>query len=131
MLGAICGDVIGAPYERRRYAIKHKDFPLFCEYSRFTDDTILTLAVGNAILRNVGYLESVVAFATEFPRKGYGGRFRQWLRSGTYEPYASFGNGSAMRVSPVGWAFDDETRVLAEAARSAEITHNHPEGIKG
>ena len=137
MLGAVVGDVAGSIYEHRRAA--RRDFPLFTEGSRFTDDTVLTAAVAKAILDSrdangaraePDYGAAILAFARAWPRAGYGGRFREWMHSDTPRPYNSWGNGSAMRVSPVGFAFDDEETVLREAARSAAVTHDHPEGIR-
>ena len=129
MLGAIAGDVIGSVYEFR--PLKSKTFPLFSEASRFTDDTVLTLAVAAAILNAEEYGASIAAFAERHPHAGYGGLFALWMRSPDKAPYNSWGNGSAMRVSPIGFAFDSVNDVLAEAHKSAEVTHNHPEGIKG
>jgi ADP-ribosylglycohydrolase len=129
MLGAIAGDIIGSVYER--HPIKTVDFPLFSERSRFTDDSVLTLAVARAILDGLPYGATLKSFGRTYPHAGYGGSFRHWLQLPGSQPYHSWGNGSAMRVSPVGFAFDDEETVLREAQKSAEITHNHPEGIKG
>jgi ADP-ribosylglycohydrolase len=129
MIGAIAGDIIGSIYERD--PIKTKEFSLFGPYCRFTDDTVLTVAVAEAILTGRPYLETVREIGQRYPNAGYGGTFIRWLHSAASEPYNSWGNGSAMRVSPVGLAFDREEDVLREAALSAEITHNHPEGIKG
>lgn len=129
MLGAIAGDVIGSPYEGR--PIKTTDFPLFSPRSRFTDDTVLTVAVAHAILHDEGYGEALKAFGRRYPRAGYGGNFFNWIFEEEVAPYNSWGNGSAMRVSPVGWAFDEVQRVLEEAERTAAVSHNHPEGIKG
>lgn len=129
MIGAIAGDVIGSVYEFE--PIKTKDFPLFEPRSRFTDDTVLTVAVADAILNGKTYLDAVRDFGRRYPRAGYGGSFRRWLGSLDTAPYNSWGNGSAMRVSPVGFAFSSVEAVLAQAKASAEITHNHPEGIKG
>lgn len=129
MIGAIAGDIIGSVYEHER--IKTKDFPLFDGRCRFTDDTVLTVAVADAVLKGGTYLESVRRIAIRHPRSGYGGAFSNWLRTYDSSPYNSWGNGSAMRVSPVGFAFPAEDEVLLHARRSAEITHNHPEGIKG
>ncbi len=129
MLGAIAGDVIGSVYEHR--PIKTKHFPLFQQGSRFTDDTVLTIAVAEAILADKGYLETIKDYARRYPNAGYGGHFWQWAHSDQLEPYNSWGNGSAMRVSPVGFAYDSTDLVLEEARRSASVTHNHPEGIKG
>jgi len=129
MLGAIAGDIIGSVYEH--HPLKTKSFPLFCEPSRFTDDTVLTIAVASAILNSEDYGASIGAFAGRYPHSGYGGFFLRWLQSPAKAPYNSWGNGSAMRVSPVGFAFDSIDEVLNEARKSAEITHDHPEGIKG
>jgi ADP-ribosylglycohydrolase len=129
MIGAIAGDIIGSVYEAR--PIKTKDFPLFHPHCRFTDDTVLTVAVADAILSDRSYLESIREIAPRYPRAGYGGFFVRWLHSEDCRPYNSWGNGSAMRVSPVGFAFSSEEEVLRQARMSAEITHNHPEGIKG
>jgi ADP-ribosylglycohydrolase len=127
LIGAIAGDMIGSVYER--FPIKHKTFDLLV--SGFTDDTVLTLAVANAILHGVDYASSIKRFAQKYPHLPYGGSFRRWIWEWENTPYRSFGNGSAMRVSPVGFAFDSVEEVLNEAGRSAEVTHNHPEGIKG
>ena len=127
MIGAIAGDMIGSPYEGN--PIKTKDFKI--RISRFTDDTVLTIAVANAILTGTGYRESIVAFAQKYPNAGYGGTFQRWMWQPDPEPYNSWGNGSAMRVSPVGFAFDTVDKVLSEAKSSAEVSHNHIEGIRG
>ena len=129
MLGAIAGDVIGSPYEAS--PIKTTDFPLFQAGCRFTDDTVLTVAVAHAILEDEGYGRALKAFGRKYPNAGYGGSFIHWIFEPEVQPYNSWGNGSAMRVSPVGFAFDDVQEVLAEARRSAEVSHDHPEGIKG
>jgi len=129
MIGAIAGDIIGSVYER--YPIKTTSFPLFSASSRFTDDTVLTLAVANSILNNIDYATSLKAFARRYPAADYGISFYQWVQSSSVEPYNSWGNGSAMRVSPVGFAFNSAEAVLNEAEQSAAVTHNHPEGIKG
>jgi ADP-ribosylglycohydrolase len=129
MLGAIAGDIIGSVYEGD--PVKTTEFPLFENRCRFTDDTVLTIAVANAILKKVDYATSIKDFARRFPAAGYGYSFYAWMISDESGPYNSWGNGSAMRVSPVGFAFDSKERVLEEAERSAGVTHNHPEGIKG
>jgi ADP-ribosylglycohydrolase len=129
MIGAIAGDIIGSVYEFN--PIKTKDFPLFNSRSRFTDDTVLTVAVADAILNDRPYEDAVREFGKKYPHAGYGGMFLQWLYAPEPKPYNSWGNGSAMRVSPVGFAFSTEDEVLLQAEKSAEITHNHPEGIKG
>ncbi len=129
MIGAIAGDIIGSVYEAR--PIKTKDFPLFHPRCRFTDDSVLTIAVATAILTDRSYLKTVWEIGRKYPHAGYGGSFIGWLRSSDPKPYSSWGNGSAMRVSPVGFAFATVDTVLQEAMRTAEISHNHPEGIKG
>jgi len=129
LLGAIAGDIIGSPYEWR--PIKTSQFPLFSAGSRFTDDTVLTAAVAECLLTDSDYTEAYIKYFSTYPDAGYGGRFFDWARTEAREPYGSFGNGSAMRVSPVGWAFDTLEDVLVEAGRSAAATHDHQEGIKG
>ena len=129
MIGAIAGDIIGSVYEHT--PLKTKDFPLFHPACRFTDDTVLTVAVAKAILGNGDYRRWVWETGRRYPNAGYGGSFIRWLSSEDPQPYNSWGNGSAMRVSPVGFAFGDLETVLAEAERSADISHDHPEGIKG
>ena len=129
MIGAIAGDIIGSVHEFSN--IKTEDFPLFSPQCTFTDDTVLTVAVADGILTGKGYAVALKEWGRLFPYAGYGGMFRHWLMSDGRAPYNSFGNGSAMRVSPVGFAFDSLDKVLEEAKKSAEVTHNHPEGIKG
>lgn len=129
MLGAIAGDVIGSVFEWHRTKSTH--FPLCRSDSTFTDDTVLTIATAYSILHGADYGAFFKLFGRKYPGAGYGGLFYQWLFSSVSEPYYSFGNGSAMRVSPIGFAFDSRETVLEEAKRSAEVTHNHPEGIKG
>lgn len=129
MIGAIAGDIIGSVYEHR--PIKTKDFPLCDPRCRFTDDTVLTVAVADAILSGRPYIDSISEFGRRYPNAGYGGAFIGWLFSDDPRPYNSWGNGSAMRVSPVGFAFSSEDEVLRHATLTAEISHNHPEGIKG
>jgi ADP-ribosylglycohydrolase len=129
MFGAIAGDIIGSAYEHN--PIKTKTFDLFGNGSTFTDDTVLTIAVADAILTGRDYGTVLADYAERYPKAGYGSSFKQWVKSWDRKPYNSFGNGSAMRVSPIGWAFNTVREVLREAKRSAEVTHNHPEGIKG
>ncbi len=131
MLGAIAGDIVGSIYEfnnRRR-----KDFPLFTSASSFTDDSILTVAVADVLLHGGSYTDAFKAYYNRYPNPsgGYGARFHQWAASDHKEPYNSWGNGAAMRVSPVGWWGKDLPQVLREAEATAAVTHNHPEGIKG
>ncbi len=129
MLGAIAGDIIGSTFEGR--PIKTTQFPLFAPHSVFTDDTVLTVAVADVVLNDMDYAVVLRSYANRYPNAGYGNSFYKWMLSDEDGPYNSWGNGSAMRVSPIGFAFDTESEVLAEALRSAEVTHNHPEGIKG
>ncbi|MBE9179068.1 ADP-ribosylglycohydrolase family protein [Oculatella sp. LEGE 06141] len=129
MLGAIAGDIIGSVYER--YPIKTKTFPLFQQNSRFTDDTVLTVAVAETLLEGGSYVDRFHHYFRRYPDAGYGSTFCQWAASANTKPYNSWGNGSAMRVSAIGFGFDRLEQVLQEAERSAAVTHNHPEGIKG
>jgi ADP-ribosylglycohydrolase len=129
MLGAIAGDVFGASYEFRSF--KREDFDLFDMPRFFTDDTVLTIATAEVLMGDGDYAEAYRRWGREYPARAYGGRFLEWLEDSSLGPYNSYGNGSAMRVSPIGWAFDSLEEVLAEAERSAAVTHNHPEGIKG
>jgi len=129
MLGSIAGDIIGSVYEWDR--IKTTEFPLFQSQSDYTDDSVLTFATAYSILNHIPYARSYKDFSRRYPGRGYGGRFRGWIMSDSLEPYNSWGNGSAMRVSPVGFAFDSIEEVLEQAKLSAACTHNHPEGIKG
>jgi len=148
MYGAILGDIIGSPYEFDR-GNKSKEFPLFSRYSEFTDDTVMTIAVADAFLEclagkgkcrisdldeddlKVKLVEKMQDYGRRYPYAGYGGNFAYWLEDENPQPYNSFGNGSAMRVSSVAWLFDDIISVVNAARISAEVTHNHPEGIKG
>ncbi len=138
MLGAILGDIIGSIYEFDN--IKTKSFPLFSPYCIFTDDTVMTVAVAEALLTYGSedislFKEQLVTlmhkYGALYPRAGYGERFSRWLVKGDTEPYGSYGNGSAMRVSPVALYAKTLDETLALAKASAEVTHNHPEGIKG
>lgn len=129
MIGALAGDIIGSIYEA--CPIKSKKFKFFGPGCRFTDDSVLTIAVARAILTGQPYANSVWELGNVYPGAGYGGSFMQWLRSSDPQPYNSWGNGAAMRVSPVGFAFGDEALVLSEAKKTAVISHNHREGIKG
>lgn len=138
MYGAILGDIIGSPYEFDQ-GDKTKDFPLFCPRSTYTDDTVMTIAVADAFMNSSEdedmirqqLVQTLQDYGQAFPDAGYGGRFCLWLLYGMTEPYNSFGNGSAMRVSSVAWLYDDLDTVRRMARLSAEVTHNHPEGIKG
>lgn len=147
MYGAILGDIIGSPYEFDR-GDKTKVFPLFSRNSEFTDDTVMTLAVADAFMEvlagrkcrigdldenalKIKLVEKMQEYGRRYPYAGYGGNFAYWLEDDNPKPYNSFGNGSAMRVSSVAWLFDDIISVVNAARISAEVTHNHPEGIKG
>ncbi len=133
IIGAICGDIIGSPYEFR--PIKTKDFELFSIKSTFTDDTVMTLAVANWLCEDKNskdvLIKNLKYFGNTYPDAGYGGSFYRWLGQDSPEPYGSWANGSAMRVSPCAWVADslEESQKLAKT--SAIVTHNHPEGIKG
>ena len=142
MYGAILGDIIGEPYERHN--IKSKSFPLFSEHARFTDDSVMTIAVAEALMKAGGrrviadeketkdiLVECMHKWGSKYPNAGYGGRFRQWLKNNEQEPYNSWGNGSAMRMSSVAWLCDDLETTRKIAKWTAEVTHNHPEGVKG
>jgi ADP-ribosylglycohydrolase len=129
MIGAIAGDIIGSVFEQ--HTIKTTEFPLFNSHSRFTDDTVLTIAVAESILDNIDYASALKRFGRQYPYAGYGLAFFRWLQTEKNTPYNSWGNGAAMRVSPVGFAFDSMDAVLIHAENSAAVTHNHPEGIKG
>lgn len=129
MLGAIAGDIIGSVHEFRGQ--KTKEFPLFVADTKFTDDTVLTVAIADGLLTGASYVEKFHEYTRAYPYRGYGLRFSQWVQSGSREPYNSWGNGSAMRVSPVAFAFQTLEEVVREAGRSAEVTHNHPEGVRG
>lgn len=140
MYGAILGDIIGSPFEFDRGA-KTKDFELFTKGCQFTDDSVMTAAIAEALIA-VGpdatkeeIEEAVIAnmqdWGNRYPHAGYGGRFRYWLSTRSPKPYNSYGNGSAMRVSAVGWLYPTLERTREVAVYTAEVTHNHPEGIKG
>ena len=138
MIGAILGDIIGSPYEFD-CGDKTKDFPLFVKNSVFTDDTVMTVAVAEAFLDapdddaeiRLRLINAMQRYGKRYPHAGYGLRFSRWLRDRHPEPYNSWGNGSAMRVSAVAWLYGDLETVRRMARLSAEVTHNHPEGIKG
>jgi len=129
MIGAIAGDVIGSVHEAA--ATKTKRFPLFTPESCFTDDTVMTAAVADVLLNAGDYTKAFHRYFRKYPDVGYGAQFKLWCELRRTEPYNSWGNGSAMRVAPIGMAFDRLEDVLAEAERSARVTHNHPEGIRG
>ena len=147
MYGAILGDIIGSPYEFDRGG-KTKEFPLFCSDSHFTDDSVMAIAVAEALMDThwvaeygdvdesadmirTAIIASMRKWGRMYPNAGYGAIFRKWLRMENPEPYGSFGNGSAMRVSAAGWLYDDLETTIKVAGLTADVTHNHPEGIKG
>lgn len=131
MIGAIIGDIVGSPYEFAN--IDTKDFPLFGNGCSFTDDTICTIAIADALSNAGDFGESLRKWGHKYPNpKGaFGGSYSRWLRTPDAPPYNSWGNGAAMRVSPVGWAFDDEATTIRAALASAAPTHNHEEGLIG
>lgn len=139
MLGAILGDIIGSPYEFDTNNIKTTDFPLFCERSCFTDDSVMTLAVAKGLMNGYGdtkkseqaIIQSMQTIGRKYPYAGYGARFSGWLYKDKPEHYNSYGNGSAMRVSSVAWLYNNLKDVEQYAEISSKVTHNHPEGIKG
>ena len=129
MLGAIVGDIVGSVYEFDNH--RSKDFPLFTERSHFTDDSILTIATADTLMQHEwDFAAKYREYGKKYP-SSYGNRFQSWIDEVITGPYDSFGNGSAMRVSPVAWFEKHDHRVMELAKRSAEVTHNHPEGIKG
>lgn len=134
MIGAVTGDIIGSVYEWR--PTKEMDFELFAPGSRFTDDTVMTIAVADALMSGAVedgdlYVVKMQEYGQTYPNAGYGGMFGRWIFTRHPTPYNSFGNGSAMRVSSVGFLLNDLEFVLLEAEKSAAVTHSHPEGIKG
>jgi ADP-ribosylglycohydrolase len=134
MLGAIAGDIIGSVYEGKKHWLTARtpDFqPLFSPKARFTDDTVLTVAVADALLHGGDLTGRLKDYYSRYQGAGFGGDFKRWAASDDAEPYGSWGNGSAMRVSPVGWVCETLQEVLHRARESARVTHNHPEGIKG
>lgn len=129
LIGAIAGDVIGSVFERRN--VKTTDFELFSNRSTFTDDSVMTIALADCILNNKQIAPTFQEYGRKYPNAGYGGNFIDWIFQSNPQPYNSWGNGSAMRVSSVGFAYNSEIEVLEQAMKSAEVSHNHIEGIKG
>jgi ADP-ribosylglycohydrolase len=129
IIGAIAGDIIGSAYEFNN--LKSVNFELFTNGTFFTDDSVLTIATMDVLLNKGDYTKVYQKYGKAYPHRGYGGHFRSWIHSNNPKPYKSWGNGSAMRASPIGWYCDTIDDVLAEAKKSAEVSHNHPEGIKG
>jgi len=130
IIGAITGDIIGSIYEKRRVKAK-MDFDLFNDNSRFTDDSVLTIATMDKLLNNKNYSESYQSYGKKYPKSGFSRTFKEWIFSEKPQPYKSCGNGSAMRVSPIGWYSNTIEEAMEEAQKSAEVSHNHIEGIKG
>ena len=129
MLGAIVGDIVGSIYEWSNH--RSKSFPLFSSKCFFTDDSVLTVALADAILYGGDYAALMRRYGQRYPGAGYGGMFARWLLDDSMGPYGSFGNGAAMRISPAGWAFPTLEETLQRAREYTEVTHNHPEGVKG
>lgn len=129
LIGAICGDIIGSWYEF--CSTKLLDFELFTDQSRFTDDTVCSIAVADALMNDNDFVPKLQYWCRKYPRAGYGGNFNWWFRQENPQPYNSWGNGSAMRVSAVGAFASSVDDVLRLAKLSAEVSHNHPEGVKG
>ena len=129
IIGAIAGDVIGSVYEFHN--VKSTQFDLFTPETTYTDDSVLTIATMEALLKGGDYTEIYQRYGRAYKNRGYGNRFHYWIYAEKAEAYNSYGNGSAMRVSPVGWYSANLLEVLAEAKRSAEVSHNHIEGVKG
>ena len=130
MLGAIIGDIAGSIYEG--YSIKTKDFPFFGDYCRFTDDSVCTVAVTDILLHDLPPAETMQKWCRRYPGAGYGGNFGMWIYTEPPEPYNSYGNGAAMRVSPAAFLNRDNLdAALSASDKVTEITHNHPEGMKG
>jgi ADP-ribosylglycohydrolase len=129
MLGAIAGDIIGVPWESM--GEKNYNFPLFTEYSRFSDDTVMTVAVAHALLEGREYAGAMREIGQRYPSVGYGRSFEQWLFDESLGPYSRYGNGGAMRASPIGFAARTVEEAFVEAERCAVPTHNHSEGVKG
>ena len=129
MIGAIAGDIIGSVYEFNN--IKTIEFPLFSRESHFTDDTVHTVALADSIMNGIDYTSKLKEYYGYYPNASYGGMFRRWVSSTDTQPYNSYGNGSAMRVSPVVWAARSLDEATHLARLTAEVTHNHPDGIKG
>jgi ADP-ribosylglycohydrolase len=129
VIGAIAGDIIGSIYENHN--IKTTDFPLFSPGCRFTDDSVLTIALADALMSGADYVTKMKEYYRLYPHAGFGGFFSGWAVSDNREPYSSWGNGAAMRISPVGFVFDTLQETLEKAEFFTALTHNHPEGIKG
>ncbi|MBM3138159.1 MAG: ADP-ribosylglycohydrolase family protein [Chloroflexi bacterium] len=129
MLGAIAGDIIGSVYEFASF--KEYDFPLFSTESTFTDDSVLTVAVADAFINHLDVAQTLKEYALRYPGRSYGGSFSKWMHSDSLAPYNSWGNGSAMRTSALGYLINDRSDLLQISRDFAAVTHDHPEGIKG
>jgi ADP-ribosylglycohydrolase len=129
MLGALVGDIVGSVYEWSNH--RSKDFPLFAARSTFTDDSVLTIALADTILKGGDFAVAMRRYGLLYPHAGYGGMFRRWLGDPSMGPYHSFGNGAAMRISPAGWAYEPLHETLKQARAFTAVTHDHPEGLKG
>jgi len=131
MIGSICGDIVGSRFEGMHKTPRRKNFSLFTGNTHFTDDTVYTVAVADVIMNGKDYVDAFKDYFKRYPHAGYGKAFKAWAASENRESYGSWGNGSGMRVSSIGWAFNTKEEVLKEAEKSAMVTHSHPEGIKG
>ena len=129
LLGAIIGDIVGSIYEFNNR--RSKEFPFFGPDADFTDDTVCTIAVADALLHGIDPAEALHDWCGRYPGRGYGGMFRRWLETGDRRPYGSYGNGAAMRVSPAGLLARSLDEALSMARKVTEVTHDHPEGLKG
>ena len=129
MLGSLTGDIVGSIYEWNN--IKTTEFPLFQDHCHFTDDSVLTVALAESILTGESYASTMKRYFRRYPRAGYGNNFLKWAQGENSCQYDSWGNGSAMRISPAAWAFDSLPEVLQKAAQYSMPTHGHPEGVKG
>jgi len=130
MIGSIIGDVVGVPFEFA--PTKDKDFVMFSNSATFSDDSILTIATADALLNKLTYEEAYLKWSKNYPRRGYGNMFLEWIENDDRKPYNSYGNGSAMRVSPIAYLpFGNISEVMLEAKKTSEVTHNHEEGIRG
>lgn len=129
MIGAIAGDIIGSVFEFNN--IKTTDFPLFDAKCRFTDDSVLTVALADCLMSGADYVDKLKEYYKRYPNAGFGELFSNWAISDDRKPYNSWGNGAAMRISPAGYAFDSLQETLKQAEKYTAVTHNHPEGIKG
>jgi len=129
VIGAIAGDIIGSVYEFA--PIKKMDFPLFSHNSDYTDDTVLTIAIADVLLNDGEIVNTLKRYTLDYPGRGYGGSYYRWAHSDDRDPYHSWGNGSAMRTSQIGFFFNDRNEVLEAARKYAAVTHNHPHGIIG